>query len=273
MSRLTDQDNDEIADLERMNRRSPSGDGGGDLNGPLYVDGSEGAPIGARFPVGEDGKARYAFIVSNLELKQSKGGFDEKTQRTKESIPYLELTLTCIGGEYPEMAGEIIQDRLMAKGKGVTRFKIFAKAVGMWDDDNDRFSGRPIDFMDAQVWGTVKIEKSTYQGQERERSIIDFAGYEPIDKYPLPDDGYFDPPTPEPAPAVKPAVKPAAAVVAPPAAPVAEAVEDETLEAEEDDEGLEPLEEAEAAPEPARPAVRPRARAAGQPGAQPPWAE
>jgi hypothetical protein len=243
MSRLTEVENDEIADLERMARQRPSGDSGGDLNSFLQVDGKEGAAFGPAFPAG-----LYALEVTDLALKQSKG-IDAKTGLSKEVIPYLEITFTCITGVDPTMAGQVIQDRLMAKGKGVTRFKIFAKAVGLWDDEQDQFSGRPSDFMGARVWGNVVTEKSVFKGIERERSIIDFAGYEPIDKYPLPDDDYFDDEEETPA-----------AVAAPVAAPVEDDDDLETLEVDEE----EPVQQA-------APAPRPRARAAGQPGDTPPW--
>jgi hypothetical protein len=244
MSRLTHDENDEIADLERMARQRPTGDSGGDLNSFMQVDGKEGAAFGPAFPVG-----LYALEVTDLALKQSKG-IDAKTGLSKEVIPYLEITFTCITGVDPTMAGQVIQDRLMAKGKGVTRFKIFAKAVGLWDDEQDQFSGRPSDFMGVQVWANVVTEKSVFKGIERERSIIDFAGYEPIDKYPLPDDDYFDDAAGDPSgPSIGPAT----------AAPV------------EDDDDLETIEvEEEAEPVP-QPAARPRARAAGQPGDTPPW--
>lgn len=250
---LKDNEMQEIEDLERMARRAPAGgDGAGmDLNGPLFVDGKEGVNVGVQFAPG-----KYALEVVNLELKMSKGGFDERTQTTKESIPYLELTFVCIAGEDPTMVGAEITDRLMAKGKGVTRFKIFAKAVGMWDDDSDQFNGRPIDFMGCQVWATIKDEKSVYQGQERIRSIVDFAGYEPIDKYPLPADdleGAFDDED--------------HAVASPAVAPPVEEEDDEDLSAGQVEEAAEP------APAPERPAAasRPRARAAGQAGGAPPW--
>jgi hypothetical protein len=247
MSRLTEVENDEIADLERMARQRPTGDSGGDLNSFLQVDGKEGAAFGASFVPG-----KYALEVIDLALKMSKGGWDEKKQITKESIPYLEITFSCIAGEDPSMVGETIQDRLMAKGKGVTRFKIFAKAVDMWDDENDQFSGCPADFMGVKVWSTIKTEKTKDQNDnERERSIIDFAGYEPIDKYPLPDDDYFDD--------EDEVATPAAAPVA--AAPVED---DDDLEPIEDEDEEEPVQAA-------APAPRPRARATGQPGDTPPW--
>jgi hypothetical protein len=243
MSRLTHDENDEIADLERMARQRPTGDSGGDLNSSLVVQGKEGASFGAAFQPG-----LYALEVTNLALKQSKG-IDAKTGLSKEVIPYLEITFTCITGVDPTMAGQTIEDRLMAKGKGVTRFKIFAKAVGLWDDEQDQFSGRPSDFMGVQVWANVVTENSVYKGIPRDRSIIEFAGYEPIDKYPLPDNDYFED--------EDEVATPAAAPVA--AAPV------------EDDDDLEPIEDEEEAEPAPQPAVRPRARAAGQPGEAPPW--
>ena len=260
MARVTDNENDEIADLERMARRAPSGDSGGDLNSPMFVDGKEGVAVGAFFPPG-----KYALRVIDLLLKQSKGGFDEKTQMNKESIPYLELTFICLGGETPQMVGEQITDRLMCKGKGVTRFKVFAKAVGLWNDDTDTCSARPIDFLETEVWATIKTEKSTYNNQERERSIIDFAGFEPIDKYPLVDDGIFaDEDEEETSTSV-----PATADDVP-----AEDEDDEDMTAgipEEPETEDEVEEEIETVAAPVAPPTRPRARAAGQAGAQPPW--
>jgi hypothetical protein len=270
MGRQTHDENDEIADLERMARQGPAGGGGGDLNSPLYVDGSEGMVFGPDFPPGI-----YALEVTDIELKQSKGGFDEKTGKTKESIPYLLFTFTCLAGEDPNMVGATIEDRLMAKGKGVTRFKIFAKAVGMWNDEADRFEGRPSDFMGARVWAKIKTEKSVYNGNDRERSVIDFAGYEPIDKYPLPDDGLYEDedegveheaPAPAPAPV---AAAPRVRAAAPVAAPVIEDDVDD-LEAGEAEE-MDDLGEIEAEPEVQQPVARPRARAAGAAGTQPPW--
>jgi hypothetical protein len=215
------------------------------------VDGKEGVQMGAFFPPGT-----YAFEILNVILKQSKGGLDERTGVDKPSIPYIEVALSCIAGEFPDMVGESITDRLMCKGKGVTRFKVFAKALGMWDDEGDRFAGRPLDFIGGRVWATVKTEKSKDKaGNERERSIIDFAGYMPIDKYPLPDDELYGDVADEEEVAVAPAV----------AAPVV-VDEDDDLEAGElEDDGQD---EAEVAP-PA--AARPRARAAGAAGGQPPW--
>jgi hypothetical protein len=249
---------EEVAELERLQRRPPSGGGGGSaigLNDYFSVDGKEGVPAGVLFTPG-----KYALQVIDLNMKLSKGGIDDKTQQAKEQIPYLELTFKVIACDDPEFIDQTITDRLMAKGKGVTRFKVFAKAVGLWDDEKDQFTGRPLDFMEAFVWATVKTEKSNYKGNDQERSIIDFAGYEPISKYPLPDDSYFGAPDGEPD--------------APAAVVEDDEPEDlETLPVDEETEGeddLEPLDDPE--PVAAKPAARPRAAAAaGQSGGKPPW--
>jgi len=251
---------DEVAELERLQRKSPSGNGGGSigLNDDFTVDGSEGGGGYVLFTPG-----KYALQVVDLIMKESKGGIDEKTQQAKAKIPYLELTFKVISCDDPQFIGETITDRLMAKGKGVTRFKVFAKAVGLWDDDKDQFSGKPIDFMEAFVWADVKTETSTYKNQERDRSIIDFAGYEPISKYPLPDDSYFG------------SVEDNHETVAVPVVETEDDDPEDDLEVNEEElpeDELEPLDDPEPVEEVVAPRPRPRAAAAaGQAGGKAPW--
>lgn len=238
--------------MEELNRdvRRPLG-GGGNIDEVLDIDLSEAGQIGTIWPEG-----KYPFEIVKVERKQSQGGYDEQKQIIKESIPYAELTLNCIGGD---MIGEMLTDRLMLAGKGLSRFVIFTDALGMYDKEQKRFTGRLADFIGQRVWAAVVTEKQTYKGRPRERSIIDFAGYEPIHAYELPENcvlqlGEFDeemsdetPPDAETAEPVEESLEPELAHIEPPPSPAPP-------------------------PAPARPAVR-RATpaAAGSPGGKPPW--
>lgn len=179
MDVMSAQDRRDLEELERASRRSRSSENNG-LDEKVTIDCTDAAKIGVVWPEG-----KHPFEVTKVEKKQSQARFDEKRQEMKEGgTPYTELELTCIGGD---MRGETISDRLMLAGKGLSRFVIFADAIGMYNKENKSFTGRLSDFLGQQVWAAVVTEKSTYQGRDRERSIIDFAGYEPITAYPMPD--------------------------------------------------------------------------------------
>lgn len=248
MDGLSDQDRRDLEELERQTKPRGSGGGGGNIDEVITLDLSEAGQIGTVWPEG-----KHPFEIVAVEKKQSQPRFDERTQTMKEGgVPYVELTLSCIGGD---MIGEVLSDRLMLAGKGLTRFVIFTDALGMYDKENKQFTGRLADFIGQRVWAAVVTEKSEYKGRPRERSIIDFAGYEPITAYQLPDNcvlqlGEFDEEMFEEN------------------SPATESVEpiEEVLETEP-----EPPSAPAPTPAPARSAVRRAAPAAGSPGGKPPW--
>jgi len=239
---LTEQDRRDLAELERASR-SPRGSGGtGNLDEVMSLDLSEAGRIGVIWPEG-----KHPFEITGVEKKASQPRFNEKTQSMNEGgVPYAELQLTCIGGD---MRGEVLSDRLMLAGKGLSRFVIFADAIGMYDKENKSFTGKLADFIGQRVWGAVVTEKSTYQGRPRERSIIDFAGYEPITAYAMPDGEIFE------------------------NDPGDDNYTEEELEAAETEELQAVVEEPVVqAPAPvARPVARRAVAAAGAPGNKPPW--
>lgn len=237
---LSDSDLRDLEELNRATRRSRGGgDGYDDIDAPVSIDCTEAGRVGVLWPEG-----KHPFEVTKVERKQSKGGYDEKKGLMKDPTPYMEVELTCIGGD---MRGELLSDRLMLAGKGLTRFVIFADAFGLYDKEAKVFNGRLSDFLGQQVWAAVVTEKSEYQGRSRERSVVDFAGYEPINTYPVP--GYEEMESGE--------VLPGQGALS--AADLEEEVEEEAVP--------EPV----PAPRPA--ARRPAAAAAGSPGGKPPWSK
>ncbi len=232
---LTDQDRRDLAELERASRRPRgSGDGGG-LDEVLSLDLSAAGAVGVIWPEG-----KHPFEITGVEKKASQPRFNEKTQTMNEGgVPYAELQLTCIGGD---MKDETLSDRLMLAGKGLSRFVIFADAIGMYDKENKSFTGKLADFIGQRVWGAVVTEKSSYQGRARERSIIDFAGYEPITAYAMPDGEVFD-----------------------------EDLETLPIPYQDEQEEMEPVEELPLEAPVGRPAARRAVAAAGAPGNKPPW--
>jgi hypothetical protein len=254
---LSDQDARDIEELERESRRPRGGTGGGNVDEVLTLDLSEAGRIGVIWPEG-----KYPLEITSVEKKASQPRFDEKTQTMREGgVPYVELELTCIGGD---LLHEKLQDRLMLAGKGLSRFVVFADAIDMYNKDSKSFTGRLGDFLGQQVWAAVVTERTEFKGRPRERSIIDFAGYEPISAYPVPgaDDGDEDD-----LEELEQAQESLTAARSQGTRPLRTIMAETEAEEEELDETLM------APPTPVEPprARRATAAAAGSPGGQPPW--
>lgn len=146
-------------------------------------------------------KGWHPFVATGVEIKRSK----EKQQE------YLEVTAAAIGGP---RKGKELKIRLMLEGKGRPNFLAFMSAVDLWDRESRQPLGVPADIIDRHFWGDVTTEKREYQGEERERSVVKYAGYAHIDKYELPEnadlvdnsdlDTFFEEETPAEEPVPEP---------------------------------------------------------------------
>lgn len=125
----------------------------------------------------------------------------------------LDCRLVIVAGEH---AGKMIFDRLMLEGGGTPRLARVASALGFYDHER-----KCLDFpkpptageIKARLLGQVinvqtKIEKSTFNNEERERAVVTFMGYSAVEA--VPDDMPTDePPAPKPSTAPAPASAPA----------------------------------------------------------------
>ncbi len=177
---------EELSDIEALERAANQRPGS---NPNLYenrrMDFSDVPDATADFPLFEEG--RHPFKVIAVEEKIGKPKTDAMGYE-KAGTPYVEIQLECTDG--PSLGWKLF-DRLMLEGKGISRLKMFVKAVGLLDE-NGAFVGCWGDFLGKSVWGMVETERREYQGKATERSKIAFAGYEPIEAWGFPKEDEFD---------------------------------------------------------------------------------
>ncbi len=133
-------------------------------------------------------EGRHPFRVVTVEEAVGKPK-DDGFGGTKPGTPYILIGLECTEGPCEGMG---IEDRLMREGKGLSRLKMFIKAVGLLNEDTGTFTGCWADFLNKRVWATIETEENQYQGKTNQRSKVAFAGYEAAEAWGVPKEDEFD---------------------------------------------------------------------------------
>jgi len=102
---------------------------------------------------------------------------------SKKGIPYWALEWMVLAG--PNKT-KFINDMCMMSGGGLKKTLCLYAALGL-TIGNEVVTVTGRDLFEKDVWLTI-VNKPDQQNQEKLRSQVDFEGYEPIEKYPLPAD-------------------------------------------------------------------------------------